>query len=176
VSVGHIRGIWRSHARKLVPGLFELHVAGLLSSHVGVLGISRTALSDDEFRERVKGACQERRGYDEERWREFAGRLALSGSRCHGGRGVAAYLADHVPAASRPRHRRRDFVLSLRRPRTLRADHPEHRRGPAQQGPAAVVCGRDHPSARQRIIVEKALWPRPADRGAFEPRPGPRLR
>ena len=44
--------------RKLIPGLFELHVAGLLSSHVCVLGISRTPLSDDQFRERVKGACQ----------------------------------------------------------------------------------------------------------------------
>ncbi|MGB8298309.1 MAG: glucose-6-phosphate dehydrogenase, partial [Polyangia bacterium] len=61
--------------RKLSPGLFELHVAGLLSSHVGVLGISRTPLTDDQFRERVKGACQERRGFDEERWLSFAGRL-----------------------------------------------------------------------------------------------------
>ena len=26
--------------RKLIPGLFELHIAGLLSSHVGVLGIT----------------------------------------------------------------------------------------------------------------------------------------
>jgi glucose-6-phosphate 1-dehydrogenase len=47
----------------------------LLSSHIGVLGISRTPLTDDQFRERVKGACQERRGFDEERWRSFAGRL-----------------------------------------------------------------------------------------------------
>ena len=61
--------------RKLIPGLFELHVAGLLSAHVGVLGVSRTPFSDDQFRERVKGACQERRGFDEDRWREFAGRL-----------------------------------------------------------------------------------------------------
>ena len=61
--------------RKLIPGLFELHVAGLLSSHVGVLGISRTPLSDDQFRERMKSACRERRGFDEERWREFAGRM-----------------------------------------------------------------------------------------------------
>ena len=61
--------------RKLIPGLFELHVAGLLSSHVGVLGISRTPLSDDQFRERMKGACQERHGFDEGRWREFATRL-----------------------------------------------------------------------------------------------------
>src|SRR5208283_3623683 len=53
----------------------ELHVAGLLSSHVGVLGISRTPLTDDQFRERMKGTCQERHGFDEGLWRDFAGRL-----------------------------------------------------------------------------------------------------
>jgi glucose-6-phosphate 1-dehydrogenase len=61
--------------RKLVPGLFELHAAGLLSSRTAVVGISRTQLSDDEFRDRMKEGCRERRGFDEGRWRAFAGRL-----------------------------------------------------------------------------------------------------
>jgi glucose-6-phosphate 1-dehydrogenase len=61
--------------RKLIPGLFELHAAGLLSPQTAVLGISRSKMSDDEFRDRVKAGCQERRGFDENRWRNFAKRL-----------------------------------------------------------------------------------------------------
>jgi glucose-6-phosphate 1-dehydrogenase len=61
--------------RKLIPGLFELHVAGLLSPRTAVVGISRSPFSDDQFRDRMKEGCQERRGFDEARWRGFASRL-----------------------------------------------------------------------------------------------------
>jgi glucose-6-phosphate 1-dehydrogenase len=36
--------------RKLVPALFDLFVAGLLSPHFAVVGFSRTSLSDNDFR------------------------------------------------------------------------------------------------------------------------------
>src|SRR6267378_6705367 len=36
--------------RKLIPALFDLFQAGLLSKHFAVLGFSRSQLSNDEFR------------------------------------------------------------------------------------------------------------------------------
>ncbi|HYW87657.1 MAG TPA: glucose-6-phosphate dehydrogenase, partial [Chloroflexota bacterium] len=36
--------------RKLIPALFDLHKAGLLSKQFSVLGYSRTHLTDDDFR------------------------------------------------------------------------------------------------------------------------------
>jgi glucose-6-phosphate 1-dehydrogenase len=61
--------------RKLVPSLFELYGAGLLPEGLAVLGISRSPLSDDGFRERCQRGCAARRGYAEIEWREFAKRL-----------------------------------------------------------------------------------------------------
>jgi glucose-6-phosphate 1-dehydrogenase len=61
--------------RKLVPALFELFTAGLLPARLAVLGISRSPLGDDGFRERCKRGCAARRGYAEIEWLEFAQRL-----------------------------------------------------------------------------------------------------
>lgn len=61
--------------RKLVPGLFELHVAGLLPANFGVLGISRTRFSDQQFRERMQNRCRHKHGYTEGAWTEFSSRL-----------------------------------------------------------------------------------------------------
>ena len=40
--------------RKLIPALYELHTRKLLPEHFGVLGVSRTRLSDLDFRKRMK--------------------------------------------------------------------------------------------------------------------------
>ena len=61
--------------RKLVPALFELFVAGLLPSRLGVLGISRSRLGSDGFRERCKPGCTDRRGFTDAVWNTFAERL-----------------------------------------------------------------------------------------------------
>jgi glucose-6-phosphate 1-dehydrogenase len=61
--------------RKLVPGLFELHLAGLLPEKFGVLGISRTRFSDDQFRERMQNRCRRKNGYTDDVWIQFARRL-----------------------------------------------------------------------------------------------------
>ena len=61
--------------RKLVPALFELFQAGILPAGLGVLGISRSRLGDDGFRERCKKVCSGRRGYTDGAWNEFAQRL-----------------------------------------------------------------------------------------------------
>jgi glucose-6-phosphate 1-dehydrogenase len=61
--------------RKLVPALFELFVAGILPSRLGVLGISRSRLGNDGFRERCKPGCANRPGFTDEVWNTFAERL-----------------------------------------------------------------------------------------------------
>jgi len=62
--------------RKLVPALFELDKQGRLPEKLCVVGVSRTAMSDDQFRERMlEGAKKHASGFDEARWPEFAKRL-----------------------------------------------------------------------------------------------------
>ena len=43
-------------ARKLIPGLYELHRRGLLPERFAVLGAGRTAMSDDQFRANLAAA------------------------------------------------------------------------------------------------------------------------
>jgi glucose-6-phosphate 1-dehydrogenase len=61
--------------RKLVPALFELFVEGMLPERVGILGISRSNLAENGFRERCKAGCLPRRRYSEDQWNIFAQRL-----------------------------------------------------------------------------------------------------
>jgi glucose-6-phosphate 1-dehydrogenase len=61
--------------RKLLPGLFNLHCAGLMPDQYRVIGVSRpaSALSDEEFRKRALGAVEERgmRKASGREWEEF---------------------------------------------------------------------------------------------------------
>ena len=61
--------------RKLVPALFELFVAGILPRGLGVLGISRSRLGDDGFRQRCKSGCAGRRGFTDASWDQFSQHL-----------------------------------------------------------------------------------------------------
>ncbi len=61
--------------RKLVPALFELFQAGILPERLGVLGISRSPLGDDGFRQRCKPGCAGRPGFSDATWSDFARRL-----------------------------------------------------------------------------------------------------
>jgi glucose-6-phosphate 1-dehydrogenase len=61
--------------RKLIPALFELYQAGILPEGLGVLGISRSRLDDDSFRERCKSGCAGKRGFSEATWTDFAQQL-----------------------------------------------------------------------------------------------------
>jgi glucose-6-phosphate 1-dehydrogenase len=61
--------------RKLVPALYALAFRGLLPSSFGIVGVARTPMSDDEFREKMKQAVIEhgRDDFREEVWEELAG-------------------------------------------------------------------------------------------------------
>ncbi|MEX1015462.1 MAG: glucose-6-phosphate dehydrogenase [Phycisphaeraceae bacterium] len=62
--------------RKLVPALYDLYQAKLLTNNFAVMGISRTPYSDDDFRDYLKKHAQKfSKQFDEQTWAEFAPRL-----------------------------------------------------------------------------------------------------
>ena len=64
--------------RKLIPALYDLACVGCTNRNFDVLGIGRTPLTDEEFRERLRqGAAKskETRNFTEEGWNDFANRL-----------------------------------------------------------------------------------------------------
>lgn len=62
--------------RKLVPALYELDHQGRLPEAMRVIGMSRTPMSDDEFRAKMKESCREfAAGFDEAHWPRLAQRL-----------------------------------------------------------------------------------------------------
>ncbi|MCH7547691.1 MAG: glucose-6-phosphate dehydrogenase [Planctomycetes bacterium] len=63
-------------ARKLIPALYELDVVGTLPRETCVLGVSRTLMSDDAWRDHLQpGTAEHAKGYDPSRWEAFAKRL-----------------------------------------------------------------------------------------------------
>ncbi len=62
--------------RKLIPSLYHLHVTGSLPANCAILGISRTEMSDDAFREKLREAAEKHaQGYTAAAWQKFAGSL-----------------------------------------------------------------------------------------------------
>src|SRR4051812_35562162 len=61
--------------RKLLPALYRLFYERRISSSFAVVGSSRTPMSDDQFRERMKDSVQkflEDAPFDEDVWKSFA--------------------------------------------------------------------------------------------------------
>lgn len=61
--------------RKLMPALYRLAYEGRLAPGFAVIGISRTAMSDDDFRSRMRDSVRkflEDSPFDEDLWRSFA--------------------------------------------------------------------------------------------------------
>jgi len=64
-------------ARKLLPALYSLFLAGALPERFFVLGAARTPLDDEGFRTRARGGAIAA-GLDPGRWEPFAARLAYA--------------------------------------------------------------------------------------------------
>ncbi len=61
--------------RKLIPALYRLVQERLLPAEFAIIGLGRTAMSDDEFREKMKASViefSEAKRVDEEVWQSFA--------------------------------------------------------------------------------------------------------
>ncbi len=61
--------------RKLVPALFELHRDGHLHPSTVVLGVARSELGEEGFRDRMRKTCGSVHGFTEALWTAFAKRL-----------------------------------------------------------------------------------------------------
>ncbi len=63
-------------ARKLVPALYDMSVAGALPAQTSVLGVSRSAMTDDGWRDHLlTWAKKQAHRFDSAKWRDFAQRL-----------------------------------------------------------------------------------------------------
>jgi glucose-6-phosphate 1-dehydrogenase len=58
--------------RKLVPALFEMYRAGHLPAKLAVMGVSRSPMTDDEFRTKMREFPAKDGHFDEEQWKTFA--------------------------------------------------------------------------------------------------------
>ncbi len=68
--------------RKLLPGLFHLHTAGLMPEGFRIIGTSRRERPDHEFRELARNAVGD--GADPDAWERFAARLTAAAFRPDG--------------------------------------------------------------------------------------------
>ena len=63
-------------SRKLIPALYEMAVTGGLPEGTCVLGISRTPMSDGQWRDKLEPWAKEHaKGFAPDKWREFAKRI-----------------------------------------------------------------------------------------------------
>lgn len=64
--------------RKLIPALYDLACIGCTHRNFDILGVGRTKLTDEEFRQRMREAAAnstDTRNYSDEGWNAFASRL-----------------------------------------------------------------------------------------------------
>ncbi|MFO0744543.1 MAG: glucose-6-phosphate dehydrogenase [Myxococcota bacterium] len=67
--------------RKLVPALYNLLADGALPDGVGIIGVGRRAISNDEYRENLRASTVQysrRKSVDDALWQDFAGRVELA--------------------------------------------------------------------------------------------------
>lgn len=62
-------------SRKILPALFNLYLCGALPDPFIIIGCARTTLTDQEFRDKMKGAVLNSEGFDSSRWDQFSSRL-----------------------------------------------------------------------------------------------------
>src|SRR5436305_823110 len=67
-------------ARKLIPALFNLHLKKRLPPEAHVVGVARTAFTDDSFRDHMGGKVKEAfagsgKTFSPDEWAAFASRL-----------------------------------------------------------------------------------------------------
>ncbi len=77
--------------RKLLPALYNLHVDGVLPPQLAIVGVGRTAMSDDRFRAFAREgiATFSRRPIDETAFQSFAGALFFAAADLDAEQGLA---------------------------------------------------------------------------------------
>lgn len=65
-------------ARKLMPSLYKLFETGNMPDSFNIVGCSRSAMTDEEFRNKMHGAIQESVKLENDTWKAFAQKLAYN--------------------------------------------------------------------------------------------------
>ncbi|MCU1286108.1 MAG: glucose-6-phosphate 1-dehydrogenase [Acidobacteriales bacterium] len=67
--------------RKLIPAIYDLSCEGCMDDKFRILGVGRSAMSDDEFRASMRDAMTQAKGkpINDDEWKKFAGRLSYMG-------------------------------------------------------------------------------------------------
>jgi len=139
--------------RKLVPALYNLFLDGLLPTSVAILGVGRTALSNDEFRKRLHegvAAFSRTQPVEPSSWRRFTELLYY-----------CDVAFDDTPAYPRLKEQ----LGSLDRQRGTLGNHIYYLATPPQFFPVILknlrASGLTHPNADarpwSRVVIEKPL-------------------
>ena len=132
-------------ARKLLPALYSLYLAGALPERSFILGVSRTVLDDDAFRARVREGIAGA-GLDTGRWGAFAARVTYQALEYDDPAGYAA-LGERLAAleGGQGRRRRRIYYLAL----------PPGLHGSVAAGLGRAGLAREEGGGWRRLVVEK---------------------
>ena len=134
--------------RKLLPALYRLAYDGRLTAGFAIVGISRTKMSDEEFRNRMKDSVSkfvENSPFDEDVWRPFSESLFYLAGRCQRRKDLSA-LGSQAERAGQSRETEGNVhVLSFHPTQPVRAK--------LRKASAARVSPKDE--GWRRIVVEK---------------------
>jgi glucose-6-phosphate 1-dehydrogenase len=77
--------------RKLLPALYNLHLDGLLPPRIAIVGVGRTEMTDEAYREFARDGVSQfsRRPLDPEAWGHFASSLYFATASIDGDHGLA---------------------------------------------------------------------------------------
>ncbi|MGF7141200.1 glucose-6-phosphate dehydrogenase [Roseimarinus sediminis] len=126
--------------RKLIPAIFNLHQKDLLGHPFVILGVSRTKMSDDEFREKMKEFLPE-----EESHRDFLSHLHYEAIQT-AERGDYQLLKDRIEKLKKELNAPANIVFYMSTPPSLYSIIPEY---------LAEVGLNSEDDGFKRLIIEK---------------------
>jgi glucose-6-phosphate 1-dehydrogenase len=133
--------------RKLMPALYRLAYDRRLSAGFAVIGISRTPMSDDQFREKMLDAVKrfsEDTAFDEDVWRAFASGIYYVAGDIDNPK-LYEKLASKLKQVEQQRHTGSNVLFYL-------STQPSQY-APAAEGIGAAGLGKDN--GWRRLVVEK---------------------
>ena len=136
--------------RKLLPALYNLHVDGLLPAKTAILGVGRSAMTDEAYREFAKDGITRfsRRTIDPQAWAAFADALFFVAAEIDGEQGLAP-LGARLDVIEHERGLPPERIYYLALPSSLFVPTVK------QLQRARFVARGDGPTAR--IVVEKPI-------------------
>ena len=135
-------------ARKLMPSLYNLFLHGGLPDPCLIVGVARSEMTNENFRERLKNGVTENTGHDLTRWDEFSRRLFYYPAEYDSLESMSA-LAEYLRRLDREHNTEGNRIFYLATPPTV-------------AGPVSDLLARSGLSAEHqngngwtRIVIEK---------------------